>query len=554
MGQYEAWNPLLYAVNTSSRKSIDLFTKAVNTVFGKSKLEIAELTPQHEGGLAWMVSDASPTIRYDDNERMTKQRKEVSDALSGGDKKFVDFISGRGGYSWHNFFGNSVEVSDDKLVVSFRTPGISKDTVEQLKRVCVELGFAQSEHYIMDDASNPIPHDYMSANLQRDRERVAGRLVYQSQYRNLKQEAIWFSTNKGYNGHWLYGADDVLVELRVAQDQPFMKLGQTVAEMGYILSKFEIPDKKDTFLNLWHSVVSDLIDPGLVTNDRLPSQQAIFDHLLFHTILPYLNPDYAQVNNFRPYNSMIFGSKGVGKTMLAAMLAVEKFDGGIVMPMSQEVLLNDVHSLFPRMKVAYDRTRILFIPLIEDLDKIMSLPSMSENSGQGIANSNLSNLLAGMGKGNLVIIGTGNNPEIIDPNFLEPERLGGSMLYLRLPDNEEREILIRNQLKKRRVDDNALDDIVNQLVRGSENFSQRMIVDVIRRTVPYAAKHRMGESPDPKHFQSISEEISQIEIQEALRYARKYYNFEHLKANEAQIHNFFKKLGIEGRASSPEKS
>lgn len=193
--------------------------------------------------------------------------------------------------------------------------------------------------------------------------------------------------------HWLYDSSDILVELRVKPAQPYMNTGMAILQMAYILSGKEMPHKSELYLELWHAFLEDNIDRMLVTNRRLESQQQVFDALLYHTVLPCLDPEYAAANNYRPYNAMIFGPKGVGKTMIADMLAMTRFPYGVVVPISQSLLINDDVGLFPLIKLHREKYGVRFVPIIEDLDKLSSIPATG-NAWIGALNSNLANLLA----------------------------------------------------------------------------------------------------------------------------------------------------------------
>ena len=549
MGDYELMNPLLYDVSSDYRPSLERFVKSVSSVFKSGGLELALLTPQHRSGIAWEVSDASPSYGIGNS----KRRKEQMD-------KFRSVIAKAQGEEWANvltggytFFGGNTNsttliIEDNKLVVAFYVPSISKDTVDKLRGIMVDHGLAPRQEYIIDGVSIDEPHMYLRADLSRDESRVAGRLVADPHYTEIKKEAIWFSTQLGKKreSHWLYGSHGVLVELRVDPAQEFLKLGQTVVEMGYILAGKQPPPKKQVYLDLWHSLMPSLIDQRLVSNTRLPSQQKVFNQILVNTVLPYLDPDYAARNRYRPYNAMVFGAKGVGKTMIAAMLATHRFEDGVVVPMSQIALLDEKLGIIAKMREVSKRSGVKHIPMIEDLDKLASISSRN-SPGDGILNSDLGNLLAGMGSERTVVIGTGNTPFLMDSNLLEPERLGGLMIQLGLPDAEERAILVSNVLEGRAIP-GGVDGLVSRMVSKTEGYSQRMIVDVVNRATPAAAAARLnGQSPRDSDFRGQTEDLSTQHIDEACAYAEELYQFKDLKENEKAIRDFFSKLGHRGQ-------
>ena len=542
MGLYEAWNPLLYGVHPEARNSIVRLTDAVQNFFQLGGLEIALQSQGQPRRFGWDVSNFSPVYGGNAQSQRKKAQETLVKRMAGDNEDYVKFLMGDQNRGWWGMAaGQNTEdyVEDKKLVVSFRVPGIERKTIQRLRQYMVDNGLAQNTRQIADGVTDvEQPHIYMSASLERDDERVAGRLVREPNYLKPKEEALWFSTarKKHHNGHWLFYSKDILVEMRIEPQQSYMRLGYAIIELGYVLAGQKVPEQKDVFLHLWHTVLPKLIDSELISHARLPGQQVVFDVLLVNTIFPYLTPGYAELNRFRPYNAMVFGSKGVGKTMLAAMLAVERFEHGVVMPMSQELLLNDESGIFSSMKYWKERTGIRFIPVIEDLDRIASLPS----DKIGSANSDLANLLAGMGAERPVIIGTGNNPQTMDPNMLEPERLGGLMLWLKLPDEHEREMLLRNAFKGKALEDGLdLDYVVQELVKGTNEFSHRMVIDVSNRSVTFAADRRLNGSLGQQQYDGKPERISIIDLKKAVEYGWEYYQFAHLGENEESINKFF---------------
>ncbi|MBS3164785.1 hypothetical protein J4439_05130, partial [Candidatus Woesearchaeota archaeon] len=60
MGLYEQWNPLLYVVNSKSPASQLLISESVEKAFRHCGLDIGTLSPAHQGGIGWMIGNASP--------------------------------------------------------------------------------------------------------------------------------------------------------------------------------------------------------------------------------------------------------------------------------------------------------------------------------------------------------------------------------------------------------------------------------------------------------------------------------------------------------------
>lgn len=149
-----------------------------------------------------------------------------------------------------------------------------------------------------------------------------------------------------------------------------------------------------------------------------------------------------------------------------------------------------------------------------------------------------------MGSEQPAVIGTGNDPYIIDPVLREPERLGGLMMVLGTPDYEDRRAMAQHLLNGRPVKGKSLDGIVTYIAERTEGFSQRMIADVVNRLVPINAQRRVGGSPKSGDYAGIVETLDFGTIDNALEYAMRFYQFGHLKENMAAIRKFFDELGV----------
>lgn len=543
MGLYEQWNPLLFVIHPQLTQPMQLLERAVNGAFSAGKLDIGPLRSGYASGIAWGVSSDSAVNHYrSDRHTLERELKKFSDTAA-TDAALVKYFTGGGGW-WSR--ANLIDrISDEKLVISFQLPNVSPGQVNKLVEVYVNHGLAQDKGMVITDADHSQPYNYIATGMSIQQSRAAARIVNQFHYSSPVAEAIWLSAER-QGSKSLYEHRDVTVELRVSPAQPLMKIAQTAVEMGYALAGKEA-DRKKIFLDLWHMIVLEMISPDLVRNTRLPGQQAIYNSILTHTVLPYLDPDYARANQFHPYNSIVFGARGVGKSMLAAMFALTRFKGGVVVPISQDALADKNLGLMRLLSHVRQELGVYFIPLIEDIDKIGSLPSRREGPHmveQTITQSDIANLLAGIGKDRPVLIGTGNDPEMMDPNILELERLGGNMHHLQLPNTKERKLLIENLVHGRQAAGNNLDSLVSQLVKGTDGFSHRMIADVVQRTVPLSAESRIKGVPAYTDFEGRVEPISDTTVQAALNYAKTHYQFEDLRQREASISDFFqRKIG-----------
>lgn len=540
MGEYEKWNPLLRGVCADVPETMRLFAEVIDEVFAKRGLEIGPIG-KYDGGIAWSVSDASPVMNLE--ERQETERDCLKELLKDEE-------------SWKAYLADEELIEDEKtkevhilkdrkLVVSFRVPKVTPEMVTQLKGLYIDYRLWGDETRLRDGVDVGDPHPYIDVNLRMLDERVAGRFVG-DMYQNVIETAMWFSAEKNGDsaGHWLYDADDVLVELRISPNQEFMETAEMVLQMAYILSGKEGPGIGETFLDVWHTLLPKLIDEYFIRNERMPGQERVFNRLMTHCLLPYFDDEYAAKNKFRPYNAMIFGPKGTGKTMLAAMLALTRFDGGVVIPVSQQFLLKDDMELLDIMDMVEMRTGIKVVPIFEDLDALASLSSEGdEGASAKMANSDIANLLAGMGEQRLLVIGIGNNPELMDPNLLDPERLGGMLFYLGLPDDEERKGLIRNLAEARGFDERTRDSLVEYLTPKTEDFSHRMIVDVFNRAVPEAAEARIEGIPAPEDFRGVREDLTAEMLDAALDYCKTKHNFEHLRETAKRIEDWFDRLG-----------
>ena len=117
------------------------------------------------------------------------------------------------------------------------------------------------------------------------------------------------------------------------------------------------------------------------------------------------------------------------------------------------------------------------------------------------------------------------------------------MLWLKLPDANERKILVKNLLDGKKLD-GSIDDLISNLVQRTDGYSQRMIVDVVNRTTPVTVDSRLqGKVPTDRDFRGQTETITEQSLDEACAYAEELYQFKELRENAKAIKDFFDKLG-----------
>lgn len=173
--------------------------------------------------------------------------------------------------------------------------------------------------------------------------------------------------------------------------------------------------------------------------------------VLFEAIeIPILHPNLVKkydVQNIK--GILMFGPPGTGKTMLMKAVASELEGVNLITISGSDVAKNGLENALKTIKETFDRARenspsILFM---DELDAL--LPNRNEASE--LAVQVISEFLQQMdgirNTGNVVLVGSTNRPDVIDPAILRPGRID-KFIFVPPPNREERAKIFELNLKK----------------------------------------------------------------------------------------------------------
>ena len=208
---------------------------------------------------------------------------------------------------------------------------------------------------------------------------------------------------------------------------------------------------------------------------------------------PIEKRDIAEAYKIQPPKGILFfGPPGTGKTMMMRALSNEiraKFfyvkSSNIESPFHGEGS-KKISDIFK--KVSESSPAVIFF------DEIDALAGKRENASDSISNELLATLLQEMDgfiktKG-VVIVGSTNVPQLIDPSIMRPGRFD-KIIYMPLPDKSGREKIFRMYLKSLPVDKNV---DYSKLASMTERFSGADIKTICEDTAREVSEEASKES------------------------------------------------------------
>jgi SpoVK/Ycf46/Vps4 family AAA+-type ATPase len=156
--------------------------------------------------------------------------------------------------------------------------------------------------------------------------------------------------------------------------------------------------------------------------------------------IPLLYPELMKKYNIKPINGVLFfGPPGTGKTML--MRAVNNEIKGVTMiELSGSTLLEEgVDSALSKLKETFNRARenAPSVVFIDEIDGIFPSRENASEFGVQVTTQALKETDATRAISNVVIIGTSNRPDILDPAIIRPGRFD-KLVYVGPPNVDSR--------------------------------------------------------------------------------------------------------------------
>ncbi|EGR28943.1 vesicular transport protein cdc48, putative [Ichthyophthirius multifiliis] len=193
-----------------------------------------------------------------------------------------------------------------------------------------------------------------------------------------------------------------------------------------------------------------------VTWDDIGALDDLKKELTNNIILPILQPQKFEVFNIsNPSGVLMYGPPGCGKTLLAKAVA-NASKANFISVKGPELLNKYVGESEKSVRQVFSRAKTS-APCIIFFDEIDALvPKRGSDSTNQVTERVVNSLLAELdgfeGRKQVFVIAATNRPDIIDPALLRGGRLD-KLLYVPLPANEEKILILEALLKKTPVDD-----------------------------------------------------------------------------------------------------
>ncbi len=214
-------------------------------------------------------------------------------------------------------------------------------------------------------------------------------------------------------------------------------------------------------------------------------------------IQPLKNRNWAKRYGLpRPRGLLLFGPPGTGKTVLARAVAGRLKWSTIIVNVSD--LLSKYYGESERRVFALFETARKYAPCVLIFDEIDALGKARTRYASDDVTPRLLNIILSEIDGirkddiDIFIIGTTNEPDLLDPALLRPGRFDKA-IYVPPPDEKGREELFRRLLNGKPIEGHI--DYA-KLAKMTERFTGADIVNVVREAIVKAVKEGRGVRQD----------------------------------------------------------
>ncbi|XP_036336819.1 nuclear valosin-containing protein-like isoform X2 [Rhagoletis pomonella] len=211
-----------------------------------------------------------------------------------------------------------------------------------------------------------------------------------------------------------------------------------------------------------------------------------------------------------PSGVLLCGPPGCGKTLLAKAIANE---AGInfISVKGPELMNMYVGESERAVRACFQRARNS-APCVIFFDEFDSLcPKRSDNNEGGSGTRVVNQLLTEMDgveeRKGVYILAASNRPDIIDPAILRPGRLD-TILYVGLPQKEEREEILKATTKNRTRPELADDVDFAELAENSDGYTGADLAGLVRQAAMLALKESI-QNPDSTDLRVRKEHFDQ---------------------------------------------
>ncbi|KAJ0249861.1 Cell division control protein 48 C [Hirschfeldia incana] len=213
-----------------------------------------------------------------------------------------------------------------------------------------------------------------------------------------------------------------------------------------------------------------------------------------YIVRPIKNPEiYKAFGATLETGFLLYGPPGCGKTLVAKAVANEA-GANFIHIKGPELLNKYVGESELGIRTLFQRARTSS-PCVLFFDEVDALTTSRGREGGSVVESVLNQFLTELDGGerrNVYVIGATNRPDVMDSAFLRPGRFG-NIVYVPLPNADERVLILKSIAKKRPIDPSVdLDDIAKKC----EGFSGADLANLMDKAIHVAVKEKFGASED----------------------------------------------------------
>jgi SpoVK/Ycf46/Vps4 family AAA+-type ATPase len=247
--------------------------------------------------------------------------------------------------------------------------------------------------------------------------------------------------------------------------------------------------------------VSEMTDLGKTTFDQVGGLEDVKMDIKESILVPLLRPDIADQFGVEPAKGLLlFGAPGCGKTLtmkaLATELNVEMFTVKCGDLMSKWYGESETRMMTLFRTAKERKPAIIFFDEIDAVAKRRDLYSADDVTPRLL--SIMLSELDGMDRASgIIIVGSTNKPELIDPALLRPGRFD-KIIYVPPPDFSERIDILKVHMTGKPLSENI---DLNNIAKRTEGFSGADLANLVRE----GATNAMRRSMETKQITTITQ-------------------------------------------------
>ncbi|CAF1703060.1 hypothetical protein HID58_053209 [Brassica napus] len=220
------------------------------------------------------------------------------------------------------------------------------------------------------------------------------------------------------------------------------------------------------------------------------------DHLRLelnnYIVRPIKNPEiYKAFGASLETGFLLYGPPGCGKTLVAKAVANEA-GANFIHIKGPELLNKYVGESELAIRTLFQRARTSS-PCVLFFDEVDALTTSRGREGGSVVESVLNQFLTELDGGerrNVYVIGATNRPDVIDSALLRPGRFG-NLVYVPLPNADERVLILKSIAKKRPIDPSV---DLDAIAKNCEGFSGADLANLMDKAIHVAVKEKFGSS------------------------------------------------------------